>query len=158
MRNNEGDILIFCTGEKMIKDTVNALARSSERAKMNVVPLYGRLSSEEQEKVFEPSLPGLIKVVVSTNVSETSLTIEGITAVVDTGLAKLNFYNPQTFTSALVEKQISKASADQRKGRAGRTKAGVCYRLYSEENYNSREKYTKEVLQRRYKGSVLLRK
>ena len=157
MHENAGDILIFCTGEKMIKDTVSRLYRSSVKSELYILPLYGRLGSSEQEKVFDPPPRGLTKVVVSTNVAETSVTIDGISAVIDTGLAKMNYYNPKTFTSALVEKKISRASADQRKGRAGRTKPGICYRLYSEESYKSREKFTREEIYRTDLAEVILR-
>jgi hypothetical protein len=84
-----GDVLVFCTGEKMIKDTVARLLGCKVRRELHVMPLYGRLGSEEQEKVFDPAPQGLTKIVVSTNVAETSVTIDGISAVVDTGLAKM---------------------------------------------------------------------
>ena len=153
----EGDILIFCTGEKMIKETVTRLISSDAGRRLQVMPLYGRLGSEEQERVFEPAPAGMIKVVVSTNVAETSVTIDGITAVIDTGLAKMNFYNPRTFTSALVETPISRASADQRRGRAGRTRPGVCLRLYSEKNYRERPEFTREEIYRTDLAEVVLR-
>ncbi len=153
----EGDILIFCTGEKLIKETVISLTGCKVRRKLHIMPLYGRLGSEEQEKVFDQAPNGLKKVVVATNVAETSITINGISAVLDTGLAKLNFYNPRTFTSALVETEISRASADQRKGRAGRTGPGVCYRLYSEKNYLKRPEFTPEEIYRTDLAEVVLR-
>ena len=152
-----GDILIFCTGERMIKDTVAKLTGSPVRREIQVMPLYGRLGSEEQEKVFDPAEPGKIKVVVSTNVAETSVTIDGITAVIDTGLAKMNFYNPRTYTSALIETPISQASANQRKGRAGRTQAGSCYRLYPEKSFKERPLYTQEEIYRTDLAEVVLR-
>ena len=155
--SGQGDILVFCSGEKMIKDTVNQLLGCSVSNKLQVMPLYGRMGSEEQEKVFEDALPGLVKVVVATNVAETSITIDGITAVVDTGLAKLNFYNPTTWTNTLMETEISRASADQRKGRAGRTQAGDCYRLYSRDNYLKRSEYTREEIFRTDLTEVILR-
>ena len=152
-----GDILIFCTGEKMIKGTVAKLLGCKVRRDLYVMPLYGRLGSEEQEKVFDPAPPGLTKVVVSTNVAETSVTIDGITAVIDTGLAKMNFYNPRTFTSSLVETSISRASADQRKGRAGRTRPGICYRLYPEDGFEKRDEFTREEIYRTDLAEVILR-
>jgi ATP-dependent helicase HrpA len=152
-----GDVLVFCTGEKMIKDTVARLLGCKVRRELHVMPLYGRLGSEEQEKVFDPAPQGLTKIVVSTNVAETSVTIDGISAVVDTGLAKMNFYNPRTYTSALVETSISRASADQRKGRAGRTRPGVCYRLYSEKSYKERDAFTREEIYRTDLAEVVLR-
>jgi len=152
-----GDILIFCSGEKVIKDSVAKLVTCSARERLQVMPLYARLGSEEQEKVFETTPEGKTKVVVATNVAETSVTIDGITAVIDTGLAKLNFYNPNTYTSSLIETEISRASADQREGRAGRTQPGICYRLYSEANYNKRSKFTKEEIYRTDLAEVVLR-
>ncbi len=152
-----GDILIFCTGERMIKDTVEKLSGCLVRRDLQVMPLYGRLGSEEQEKVFDPAEEGKIKVVVSTNVAETSVTIDGITAVIDTGLAKMNFYNPRTYTSSLVETLISQASANQRKGRAGRTQAGICYRLYPEVDFKKRSEYTQEEIYRTDLAEVVLR-
>lgn len=156
-REMDGDILIFCTGEKLIKETVSRLLACKVHRELYVMPLYGRLGSEQQEKVFQAAPQGLRKVVVATNVAETSITIDGISAVVDTGLAKLNFYNPQTFTSALVETEISQASADQRKGRAGRTKPGLCYRLYSKKSYQNRPQYTREEIYRTDLAEVVLR-
>ena len=152
-----GDILVFCTGEKMIKETVAKLTGGTLRRSLYVMPLYGRLSSEEQERVFDPAPAGLIKVIVSTNIAETSVTIDGVTAVVDSGLAKMNFYNPRTYTSALVETPISQASANQRRGRAGRTQPGVCYRLYPEDAFKERPEYTQEEIYRTDLAEVVLR-
>jgi len=152
-----GDILIFCTGEKMIKDSVAKLSTCSVRERLQIMPLYARLGNEEQERVFEAAPEGKTKVVVATNIAETSVTVDGITAVIDTGLAKLNFYDPHTYTSSLTETEISKASANQRRGRAGRTQPGVCYRLYSEASYNKRPKFTKEEIYRTDLTEVVLR-
>ncbi|MFW5994921.1 MAG: helicase-related protein, partial [Spirochaetia bacterium] len=152
-----GDILIFLSGEKLIKDTIAALARSRVHKRLYLLPLYGRLSREEQDRVFPPAPPGKVKVVVATNIAETSITIDGITTVVDSGLAKLNHYNPKTYTSSLIEGPISKASADQRRGRAGRTQPGVCYRLYSQESYERREPFTTEEIYRTDLSEVVLR-
>ena len=152
-----GDILVFLPGEKVIKDSTMALASSAFARKLWVIPLYGRLSGEEQERVFLPTPEGKIKVVLSTNIAETSVTIEGITTVIDSGLAKMNFYNPKTFTSALIESPVSKASCLQRKGRAGRTGPGTCYRLYSKENFESRPLYTLEEIYRTDLSEVVLR-
>ena len=157
LSGQEGDILVFCTGEKMIKETVAKLSGGRARRDLHIVPLYGRLGSEEQEKVFDPPPEGTRKVVVSTNIAETSVTIDGITAVVDSGLAKMNFYNPRTYTSSLVETLISKASADQRKGRAGRTRPGICLRLYSEKSYSERPEFTREEIYRTDLAEVVLR-
>ena len=153
----EGDILIFLPGEKMIKDCINRLALSSAGRHVHLVPLYGRLGKEEQERVFEKAPRGKTKVIVSTNIAETSVTIEGITAVIDSGLSKLNWYNPRTFTSSLVEAPISKASSNQRKGRAGRTCEGTCYRLYNRRDYESRPLFTVEEIFRTDLSEVILR-
>ena len=126
----EGDILIFLPGEKAIKDCINKLYRMPYSRKIQMIPLYGRLPKEEQERVFDPAPFGRKKVIISTNIAETSVTIDGITSVIDSGLAKLNFYSPRTYTSSLIETPVSKASCNQRRGRAGRTQAGTCYRLY----------------------------
>lgn len=145
LANNEpGGILIFLPGEKIIKDCLWKLDHSPFSRKIHTLPLYGRLAKEEQEKVFDPAPFGKKKVIISTNIAETSVTISDITTVIDAGLAKLNFYNPRTFTSSLNETAISKASCNQRKGRAGRTQPGICYRLYSRKDYDTRPMYTTE--------------
>ncbi|MDR2543725.1 MAG: ATP-dependent RNA helicase [Treponema sp.] len=153
----EGDVLIFLSGEKMIKDNMNRLTFSSIGKYLHLLPLYGRLGKEEQEKVFEETPKGKTKVVISTNIAETSITIDGITCVIDCGLAKLNWYNPRTFTSSLIESPISKASANQRKGRAGRTREGTCYRLYTRKDFESRSLYTTEEIFRTDLSEVILR-
>ncbi|MDR0463669.1 MAG: ATP-dependent RNA helicase [Treponema sp.] len=153
----EGDILIFLSGEKMIKECMNRLLSCSAGKYLHLVPLYGRLGKEEQEKVFEDAPGGKTKVVVSTNIAETSVTIDGITAVIDSGLAKLNWYNPRTFTSSLIESPISIASANQRKGRAGRTREGTCYRLYTRKDFETRSLYTTEEIFRTDLSEVILR-
>lgn len=152
-----GDILIFLPGEKIIKDCVQKLYNSSFRSKIHIVPLYGRLPKEEQEKVFDSAPFGKKKVVISTNIAETSVTINGITTVIDSGLAKLNFYNPKTYTSSLIETPVSKASCNQRRGRAGRTCSGTCYRLYKRTDFESRSEYTTEEIFRTDLSEVLLR-
>ncbi|THB63142.1 MAG: ATP-dependent RNA helicase, partial [Spirochaetaceae bacterium] len=154
---NPGDILIFCSGEKLIKDTIFQLENMPYRRRLQIMPLYGRLSKEEQESVFPPAAKGKIKVVIATNIAETSVTIDGITNVIDTGLAKTNFYNPRTSTSSLVEGPISRASANQRKGRAGRTQPGTCYRLYSRDDFEARPLYAKEEIYRTDLSEVVLR-
>ncbi len=153
----KGDILVFLPGEKIIKDTMIRLNQSAFRNKIHIVPLYGRLSKEEQEKVFDNAPFGKKKVVLSTNIAETSVTINGITTVIDSGLAKLNYYSPRTFTSSLVETPVSKASCNQRRGRAGRTCPGTCYRLYSRQDFDSREEYTTEEIYRTDLSEVVLR-
>ena len=153
----DGDILVFLPGEKIIRDCMRRLATSSFRSKIHIVPLYGRLPKEEQERVFDPAPFGRKKVVISTNIAETSVTINGITTVIDSGLAKLNFYDPRTFTSSLTEVPVSKASCQQRRGRAGRTRAGTCYRLYSRDNFEARAQYTTEEIYRTDLSEVVLR-
>jgi ATP-dependent helicase HrpA len=152
-----GDILIFLPGEKMIKDCMNRLTFCSVGKFLHILPLYGRLGKEEQERVFENAPNGKTKVIISTNIAETSVTIDGITAVIDSGLAKLNWYNPTTFTSSLIEAPISKASANQRKGRAGRTQEGTCYRLYTRKDFENRQLYTTEEIFRTDLSEVILR-
>ena len=154
---NSGGILIFLPGEKIIKDCVERLYYSPFGRKLHILPLYGRLSKEEQERVFDPAPEGKKKVIVSTNIAETSVTISDITTVIDSGLAKLNFYSPRTYTSSLAESYVSKASCNQRKGRAGRTRPGTCYRLYSRRDFESREMYTKEEIYRTDLSEVVLR-
>lgn len=153
----DGDILVFLPGEKIIKDTMLALYDAPFHSKIHIVPLYGRLPKEEQEKVFDSAPLGRKKVVLSTNIAETSVTINGITTVIDSGLAKLNFYSPKTFTSSLIETPVSRASCQQRRGRAGRTCEGTCYRLYPREDFDSREEYTTEEIYRTDLSEVVLR-
>lgn len=153
----QGDILVFLPGEKIIKDCIEKLSNSQFRSKIHIVPLYGRLSKEMQEKVFLNAPFGKKKVVISTNIAETSVTINGITTVIDTGLAKLNFYNPFNYTSSLIETAVSKASCNQRKGRAGRTCSGTCYRLYSRKDFEARQEYTTEEIFRTDLSEVVLR-
>jgi RNA helicase HrpA len=153
----KGDILIFLSGEKLIKDALARLEASPVSKKLLLMPLYGRLSKEEQDRVFIPTPRGKTKVVISTNIAETSVTIDGITMVIDSGLAKLNYYNPKTFTSSLIEGPISRASCNQRKGRAGRTQPGVCYRLYTKKDFESRELFTLEEIYRTDLSEVILR-
>jgi RNA helicase HrpA len=153
----EGDLLVFLPGEKIIKDCINRLAAGPLGRHLQLLPLYGRLGKEEQERVFENPPRGKTKVVVSTNIAETSVTIDGITGVIDSGLSKLNYYNPRSFTSSLVEAPVSKASANQRKGRAGRTREGACYRLYTRKDFENRPLFTTEEIFRTDLSEVVLR-
>lgn len=155
--HTDGDILVFLPGEKAIKDCINKLYYSHFSRKIQMIPLYGRLPKEEQEKVFDKAPFGRKKVILSTNIAETSVTIDGITSVIDSGLAKLNFYSPRTYTSSLIETSISKASCNQRRGRAGRTQSGTCYRLYPRKDYDTRESYTTEEIFRTDLSEVVLR-
>lgn len=153
----EGDILIFLPGEKAIKECMKRLAFGPAGSRLHIIPLYSRLGKDEQERVFEKAPLFRTKVVISTNIAETSVTIDGITSVIDSGLAKLNYYNPKTFTSSLIETPISKASSNQRKGRAGRTRPGNCYRLYSRADFENRPLFTTEEIYRTDLTEVLLR-
>jgi ATP-dependent helicase HrpA len=155
-KNLPGDMLIFLSGEGQIKECATHLLHFDKKNHLAILLLYGRLSREEQERVF-CEFPGKRKIILATNIAETSVTIDGIRHVVDPGYAKLNYYNPRNFTSSLVEVPISKASCNQRKGRAGRTAPGFCYRLYSKESYNSRNLYTEEEIYRTDLSEVILR-
>ena len=152
-----GGILIFLPGEKIIKDCVDRLWYCPFSRHLHILPLYGRLAKEEQERVFDDPPAGKKKVIVTTNIAETSVTIHDITTVIDSGLAKLNFYSPRTFTSSLNETPVSKASCNQRKGRAGRTHEGTCYRLYSRKDFEERPMYTTEEIYRTDLSEVVLR-
>jgi ATP-dependent helicase HrpA len=158
----EGDTLVFLSGESEIRDAQEAiqgritsglLPKSTE-----LLPLYGRLSSAEQHKVFERSkIPGVKRrVILATNVAETSLTIPNIKYVIDAGTARISRYSPRAKVQRLPIEAISQASANQRAGRAGRTSAGVVIRLYSEEDYNSRSEFTDPEILRTNLASVIL--
>ena len=155
-KDNE-DTLVFLPGELSIITCMNMLYSECSSAHLQIYPLYGRLNKEEQEQVFEDTQPGKMKVVLATNIAETSLTIDGIKVVIDSGFAKINFYNQRNFTSALVQRPISKASAEQRKGRAGRTSNGTCFRLYSKADYSKRPRFTQEEILRTDLSEVVLR-
>lgn len=157
LEKREGDILVFLSGERQIKDCIQLLSSMTFSKKLWILPLYGRLSKEEQEYVFIPTPSNKIKVVISTNIAETSVTIDGVTSVIDSGLAKINYYNPRTYTSSLIETAISKASCNQRKGRAGRTRPGTCYRLYTKNDYDNRPLFTTEEIYRTDLSEVVLR-
>ena len=130
-----GDILVFCSGEREIRDAADALAEL-RLPHTEVVPLYGRLSSAEQHRVFQPHRGR--RVVLATNVAETSLTVPGIRYVVDAGTARISRYSRRTKVQRLPIEPVSQASADQRAGRCGRLGPGVCIRLYSEDEYQAR--------------------
>ena len=156
-KETEGDILIFLSGEKQIKDTWTAILNTRHAQDLHILPIYSRLAKEEQQRVFQPAPQGKRKVILATNIAETSITIDGVTLVIDSGLAKINYYNPRTYTSSLVEDKISRSSALQRTGRAGRTRPGVCYRLYSEKDFNERPLFTREEIYRTDLSEVVLR-
>ena len=154
--SEEGDILVFLSGESAIKDCIRRLQVLPCQASLELLPLYSRLSYAEQERIFD-DCPGKRKVVVATNIAETSVTIDGVRWVIDSGYAKMNFYNPKTFTSSLIEIPISKASCNQRRGRAGRTQPGVCHRLYTRKDFEMRPLFTKEEIYRTDLSEVVLR-
>ena len=153
----DGDMLIFLPGEKLIKDCMQRLSLGASRNRIHIVPLYARLGKDEQERVFDKAPLGKKKVIISTNIAETSVTIDGVTSVIDSGQAKLNFYNPKTYTASLVQVPISKASCNQRKGRAGRTAPGFCYRLYTRDDFENRSLFTMEEIYRTDLSEVVLR-
>ncbi|MEL3906808.1 MAG: ATP-dependent RNA helicase [Treponema sp.] len=152
-----GAILVFLPGERAIKNCIERLSNEPWFRKLYPLPLYGRLSKEEQERVFKSPPFGKKKIVIATNIAETSITINDIAAVIDSGLAKLNFYNPFTYTASLDETPVSKASCNQRRGRAGRTQAGVCYRLYTRKDFETRTMYTTEEIYRTDLSEVVMR-
>jgi ATP-dependent helicase HrpA len=152
--SGEGDVLIFMPGERDIRETSDLLAGRFE-AEAEIIPLFGMLSAGEQQRVFAPC--DRRKIVVATNIAETSLTIPGIRYVVDSGLARISRYNPRTRTKRLPVEKISQSSANQRKGRAGRVEAGVCIRLYAEDDFAARPPYTQPEIQRANLAEVILR-
>ncbi|MBA2539878.1 MAG: ATP-dependent RNA helicase HrpA, partial [Deltaproteobacteria bacterium] len=149
-----GDILVFLPGEREIREAAGEIEQRALPHTV-VLPLYSRLSAAEQQRVFH-SGPGR-RVVLATNVAETSLTIPGIVYVVDPGLARINRYDVRTGVSQLLVEDISRASADQRKGRCGRVQSGVCFRLYEEQDYVTRPAHTDPEIKRVGLAGVILR-
>jgi ATP-dependent helicase HrpA len=149
-----GDVLVFLSGEREIRDTVDALAEQAGLADLEVLPLYGRLSAAEQHRVFEPHRRQ--RAVLATNVAETSLTVPGIKYVIDPGTARISRYSHRTKVQRLPIEPISQASAGQRKGRCGRTSNGICIRLYSEEDFSARPGFTDPEILRTSLASVIL--
>ncbi|HEY5346009.1 MAG TPA: ATP-dependent RNA helicase HrpA [Verrucomicrobiae bacterium] len=149
-----GDILIFMPGERDIRETCDLLEGRFGRG-AEIIPLFGLLSAADQQRVFAPL--NRRKIVVATNIAETSLTIPGIRYVIDSGLARISRYNPRTRTKRLPVEAISQSSANQRKGRSGRVQDGVCIRLYSEEDFSERPQYTQPEIQRANLAEVILR-
>ena len=154
-----GDILVFMPTEQDIRETCDILDGMVTELKrgsaVNILPLFARLSAAEQGRVFNKG--GRRKIIVATNVAETSITIPGIKYVVDTGLARISRYSPRTRTAGLPVVPVSRSSADQRMGRCGRVTDGVCIRLYSEENYLDRPLYTPPEIVRSNLAEVILR-
>ncbi|KAL8949138.1 MAG: hypothetical protein Q9222_004736 [Ikaeria aurantiellina] len=167
----EGDILLFLTGEEEIEDAcrkinleVDEMIREVDAGPLKVYPLYGTLPPQQQQRIFEPAPTSRIpggrpgrKCIVSTNIAETSLTIDGIVYVVDPGFSKQKLYNPRIRVESLLVSAISKASAQQRAGRAGRTRPGKCFRLYTEEAFRKEliETTYPEILRSNLASTVL---
>ena len=149
-----GDVLVFLPTERDIREMRDLLEGRRSRD-VEVVPLFGRLTNAEQQRVFAPTQKR--KVVVATNIAETSLTIPGIRFVIDTGLARISRYVPQSRTRRLPVEPVAQSSADQRKGRCGRVSNGVCIRLYSEQDYNDRPRFAQPEIQRSNLADVILR-
>jgi ATP-dependent helicase HrpA len=153
MQRPGGDILIFMPTERDILESTDALKKQLEGRAL-VLPLFGRLQGGEQRKIFQPA--ALRKIIVATNVAETSITVPGIETVIDTGLARLARYNIRAGTTSLPVARIARASCDQRKGRCGRVGPGRCIRLYSEEDYLSRPEFTLPEILRSNLAEVIL--
>jgi ATP-dependent helicase HrpA len=146
------DVLVFLSGEREIRETAEALKGRPNAGE--ILPLYARLSAEEQDRVFRPSQRR--RIVLATNVAETSITVPGIDAVIDPGLARISRYSPRGRVQRLPIEPIAQASADQRRGRCGRTGPGLCIRLYSEEDYAARPRFTPPEILRTNLASVIL--
>jgi len=152
-RIDRGDILVFLSGEREIRETAETL-RKHKLQVTEVLPLYARQSAAEQSRIFKPS--GQRRIVLSTNVAETSLTVPGIRYVIDAGYARISRYSARSKIQRLPVERVSQASAEQRKGRCGRVAAGVCIRLYSEEDFASRAEFTEPEIQRTNLAAVIL--
>ncbi len=152
-RESAGDILVFLSGERDIRDTAEGLKRQQWR-NTEILPLYSRLSNAEQNRIFAPHSGR--RIVLATNVAETSLTVPGIKYVIDPGFARLSRYSFRSKVQRLPIEPISQASANQRAGRCGRVSEGICIRLYSEEDYSSRSEFTDPEILRTNLASVIL--
>ena len=158
-REGSGDILAFLPGEREIRETANVLRKllyaRPYAAQMEILPLFARLSVDEQQRIFTPSHGR--RIVLATNVAETSLTVPGVRYVIDTGLARVKRYNPRNKTTLLRIEKIAQAAAQQRAGRCGRVADGICIRLYSEDDFNNRPSYTDPEILRSSLAAVILR-
>ncbi|BEV71457.1 ATP-dependent RNA helicase HrpA [Paludibacterium sp. THUN1379] len=154
MRLGSGDILVFLPGEREIRETAEKLRKAGLRG-LEILPLFARLSNEEQQRIFKPN--GGRRIVLATNVAETSLTVPGIRYVIDTGLARIKRYSPRAKIEQLLVEKISQAAARQRAGRCGRVEAGVCIRLYGEDDFNARPAFTDPEILRANLAAVILR-
>ncbi|QVL46647.1 MAG: ATP-dependent RNA helicase HrpA [Methylophilaceae bacterium] len=159
LRQGDGDILVFLPGEREIRDTADHLrkyqGRSPKLKHIEVLPLFARLSIADQQKIFKPH--GQRRIVLATNVAETSLTVPGIKYVIDAGLARINRYSARAKVEQLQIEKISQAAAKQRAGRCGRVSNGICVRLYAEEDFNNRPAFTDPEIIRSSLASVILR-
>ncbi len=149
----DGDVLVFLPGEREIRDVAELLER--ELSGVEILPLYSRLSWEQQSRIFKRGPRR--RIVLSTNVAETSITVPGIRAVIDSGLVRISRYSPRSRLQRLPIEPVSRASADQRKGRCGRIGAGLCLRLYSEADYEARPEHTEPEILRTNLAALLLR-
>ena len=159
LRQGDGDILVFLPGEREIRDTAEHLrkyqGRSTKLKHIEVLPLFARLSIEDQQKIFKPHHTR--RIVLATNVAETSLTVPGIKYVIDAGLARMNRYSTRAKVEQLQIEKISQAAAKQRAGRCGRVSNGICVRLYSEQDFDGRPEFTEPEILRSSLASVILR-
>jgi ATP-dependent helicase HrpA len=156
-RIDRGDILVFLSGERDIRETADALAKETHNRALDnteVLPLLARLSNTEQNRIFHPS--NKRRIVLATNVAETSLTVPGIKYVIDSGVARISRYSWRSKIQRLPIEKISQASANQRKGRCGRVSKGVCIRLYDEDDFNQRHEFTEPEIQRTSLAAVIL--
>ncbi|MDR0330997.1 MAG: ATP-dependent RNA helicase HrpA [Chitinispirillales bacterium] len=149
-----GDMLVFMPTERDIREACEKFSGSFRGRDLQILPLFSRLTRADQEAIFSPS--DFTRIIVCTNIAETSITVPNIQYVVDTGLARISRYAPRLRTNRLPIEPISRASADQRKGRCGRVQDGVCVRLYSEEDYLSREEFTLPEIKRSNLAGVIL--
>ncbi|MDH6237736.1 DUF3418 domain-containing protein [Cryobacterium sp. CG_9.6] len=161
-RESNGDVLVFLSGETEIRDAADALqgkyASTASSNPTEILPLYGRLSSADQHKVFQPSTVAGVRrrIVLATNVAETSLTVPGIRYVIDAGTARISRYSVRSKVQRLPIEAISQASGNQRSGRSGRTSDGIAIRLYSEEDFSRRPEYTEPEILRTNLAAVIL--
>ena len=155
-RLGQGDVLVFLSGEREIREAAEALRKSSLRKNDDILPLFARLSAQEQHKIFHPT-GDKRRIILATNVAETSLTVPRIKYVVDTGLARVKRYSARAKVEQLHVEKISQAACKQRSGRCGRISAGVCIRLFSEEDFNQRPEFTDPEILRSNLSGVILR-
>lgn len=155
-REGKGDILVFLPGEREIRETAEALRKSPLRRDDETLPLFARLSAAEQHKIFHPN-GSKRRIVLATNVAETSLTVPGIKFVIDTGLARIKRYSARAKVEQLHVEKIAQSAAKQRAGRSGRVSAGICIRLYAEDDFNSRPAFTDPEIVRSNLAAVILR-